>query len=47
MVKGKALNNDEANQFIGGKKAKEEEKTYEGSPLQEVTIYADRVKKAF
>ena len=47
MVKGKALNYDEANQFIGGKKAKEEEKTINGGELQEVTIYADKVKKAF
>lgn len=46
MVKGKALNYDEANQFVGGGRQKEEEVTYNGGTLQEVTITAEKVKRS-
>lgn len=45
MVKGKALNYDEANQFVGGKNSKEEEKTYNGGTLDTVTVTAEKIKK--
>lgn len=48
MVRGKALNNEEANQFVGGNKAeKEEEKTYDGSPLQEVVLTTEKKRCDF
>lgn len=47
MVKGKALNYDEANQFVGGIRQKEEEQTYDGGTLQEVTVTAEKVKASF
>jgi len=44
MVKGKALNYDEANQFVGGARQKEEEKTYNGGTLQEVVVTGEKKK---
>lgn len=46
MVKGQALNYEEANQFIGGKNAKEEEQTYNGGTLDTVVVTAEKVKKS-
>jgi len=46
MVKGKTLNYDEANQFVGGQK-KSEEETYNGSPLQEVVVTTEKKRCDF
>lgn len=47
MVKGTALSYDESNQFIGGRKAREEEQTYDGGTLDTVVVTAEKIKKAF
>jgi hypothetical protein len=44
MVKGRALNYEEAAQFMGGKEKKEEETSYEGITLQESGVMATKAK---